>query len=85
MSETANVSRGDSVAVIGRGGVGAAVALGATRTVNATDTDAVERVRELTGGYGADVVVDAVGRPETWAQAFTTMHAGGVLRFVVVL
>jgi S-(hydroxymethyl)mycothiol dehydrogenase len=37
--------------------------LGATHTVN--DTDTVEAVQELTGGYGADVLIDAVGRPET--------------------
>ncbi|RAU83757.1 zinc-dependent alcohol dehydrogenase [Pontibacter arcticus] len=30
-------------------------------TINAGDVDAVELIRELTGGYGADVCVDAVG------------------------
>jgi len=93
---TGNVSRGDSVAVIGCGGVGdAAIAgarlagaspiiaidrdpkklqmateLGATHTIDASKVDVVEAVQELTGGFGADVVVDAVGRPETWKQAF---------------
>src|SRR5690242_17061583 len=82
---TGGVSRGDSVAVIGCGGVGnAAIAgarlagattiiavdvdgrklewargLGATHTVDARDGDPVEAIRELTGGFGADVVIDA--------------------------
>ncbi|MEU6658958.1 S-(hydroxymethyl)mycothiol dehydrogenase [Streptomyces sp. NPDC046821] len=100
---TGNVGRGDSVAVIGCGGVGAAAVtgahlagaakiiaididdkklatakeLGATHTVNSRATDAVEAVRELTGGFGADVVIDAVGRPETFKQAFYARdHAG---------
>jgi S-(hydroxymethyl)mycothiol dehydrogenase len=38
---------------------------GATHTVNSSKTDPVEAIRELTGGFGADVVVEAVGRPET--------------------
>ncbi len=50
---------------------------GATHTVNSSDTDPVEAVRELTEGNGADVVVDAVGRPETFRQAFYARdHAG---------
>lgn len=44
--------------------------LGATHTVDARETDPVEAVRELTGGFGADVVIEAVGRPETYRQAF---------------
>jgi S-(hydroxymethyl)mycothiol dehydrogenase len=50
---------------------------GATHVVNSRDTDAVEAIRELTDGEGADVVVDAVGRPETFEQAFYARdHAG---------
>ena len=30
------------------------------------DRDVVEAIRELTGGFGADVVIEAVGRPETY-------------------
>ena len=37
--------------------------LGATHTVNAAEADTVEAVQELTGGFGADVVIDAVGPP----------------------
>ncbi|WP_123026581.1 S-(hydroxymethyl)mycothiol dehydrogenase [Mycolicibacterium stellerae] len=107
---TAAVGRGDSVAVIGCGGVGdAAIAgarlagastiiavdrdekklqwatdLGATHTVDATQLDVVEAVRELTGGFGADVVIDAVGRPETWKQAFYARDLAGTVVLVGV-
>ena len=107
---TGNVSRGDSVAVIGCGGVGDAAIMGArlagagtiiaidrdarklewargvgaTHTVNTTDTDTVEAVRELTGGFGADVVIDAVGRPETWRQAFYARDLAGTVVLVGV-
>jgi S-(hydroxymethyl)mycothiol dehydrogenase len=107
---TGNVGRGDSVAVIGCGGVGDAAIvgarltgastiiaidrdekklrwaadLGATHTVNASQVDTVEAVRELTGGFGADVVVDAVGRPETWKQAFYARDLAGTVVLVGV-
>ncbi|MFF0104197.1 S-(hydroxymethyl)mycothiol dehydrogenase [Streptomyces hirsutus] len=107
---TGNVTRGDSVAVIGCGGVGNAAiagarlagasqiiavdledrklaqarALGATHTVNGRETDVVERVRELAGGHGADVVIDAVGRPETYAQAFYARDLAGTVVLVGV-
>ncbi|TNC24106.1 S-(hydroxymethyl)mycothiol dehydrogenase [Amycolatopsis alkalitolerans] len=107
---TGAVGRGDSVAVIGCGGVGdAAVAgarlagastiiavdrdekklawaaeLGATHTVNASDTDPVAAIAGLTGGFGADVVIDAVGRPETWKQAFYARDLAGTVVLVGV-
>lgn len=107
---TGNVSRGDSVAVIGCGGVGdAAIAgarlagastiiavdrdpgklewakdLGATHTVDASTVDAVEAIRDLTDGFGADVVIDAVGRPETWMQAFYARDLAGSVVLVGV-
>lgn len=107
---TGNVGRGDSVAVIGCGGVGdAAIAgaklagagtiiavdrdkgklewakdLGATHTVDASAVDAVEAIQELTGGFGADVVIDAVGRPETWKQAFYARDLAGTVVLVGV-
>ena len=107
---TANVGRGDTVAVIGCGGVGsAAVAgsrlagaarviavdidrrklewakgLGATHTVDASSTDPVEAIRDLTGGFGADVVIDAVGRPETYLQAFYARDLAGTVVLVGV-
>ncbi|MFD0690773.1 S-(hydroxymethyl)mycothiol dehydrogenase [Actinomadura fibrosa] len=107
---TGNVGRGDSVAVIGCGGVGAAAVLGsrlagaariiaidlderkletarklgATHTVHAKDTDVVEAVREHTGGFGADVVIEAVGRPETYEQAFYARDLAGTVVLVGV-
>ncbi|WP_405733813.1 S-(hydroxymethyl)mycothiol dehydrogenase [Streptomyces sp. NBC_01537] len=107
---TAPVSRGQSVAVIGCGGVGdAAIAgarlagaariiavdiddrklalagtFGATHTVNSRDTDPVTAIRELTGGHGADVVIDAVGRPETYQQAFHARDLAGTVVLVGV-
>ncbi|WP_329331883.1 S-(hydroxymethyl)mycothiol dehydrogenase [Streptomyces sp. NBC_00663] len=107
---TGNVGRGDTVAVIGCGGVGDAAVtganlagaariiavdiddrkletarkLGATHTVNSRETDAVEAVRELTGGFGADVVIEAVGRPETYKQAFYARDLAGTVVLVGV-
>ncbi len=46
--------------------------------------DAVEAVQELTGGFGADVVIDAVGRPETWKQAFYARDLAGTVVLVGV-
>ncbi|WP_433607213.1 S-(hydroxymethyl)mycothiol dehydrogenase [Prescottella agglutinans] len=108
---TGNVTRGDSVAVIGCGGVGDAaimgsrlagankiiaidrdpkklewaVDLGATHTIDASKVeDVVEAVQELTDGFGTDVVVDAVGRPETWKQAFYARDLAGTVVLVGV-
>ncbi len=107
---TGNVGRGDSVAVIGCGGVGAAAIagarlaganriiavdlderkldtareLGATHTINSREADAVEGIQKLTGGHGADVVIDAVGRPETWKQAFYARDLAGTVVLVGV-
>lgn len=107
---TGNVRRGDSVAVIGCGGVGiAAIAgsklagatriiavdidsrklelakgLGATDLVNSRDTDPVEEIRRLTDGNGANVVIDAVGRPETYKQAFYARDLAGTVVLVGV-
>ena len=107
---TGNVGRGDSVAVIGCGGVGDAAIvgsnlagaakiiavdlddrkletarkLGATHTVNSKESDPVEAIRELTGGNGADVVIEAVGRPETYKQAFYARDLAGTVVLVGV-
>lgn len=107
---TGGVRRGDSVAVIGCGGVGdAAIAgavlagattviavdvderklswardFGATHTVNSAERDPVEAVQELTGGFGANVVIDAVGRPETYRQAFYARDLAGTVVLVGV-
>src|SRR5437763_9919 len=107
---TGGVGRGDSVAVIGCGGVGnGAIAgarlagattiigvdvdtkklqwaeqFGATHTIDSSTTDPVEAIRELTGGFGVDVAIDAVGRPETWQQAFYARDLAGTVVLVGV-
>lgn len=107
---TGGVTRDDTVAVIGCGGVGdAAIAgaalvgarriiavdtdntklnwardFGATHTVNARELDPVETIQDLTDGFGADVVIDAVGRPETWKQAFYARDLAGTVVLVGV-
>ncbi|MCV7317611.1 zinc-binding dehydrogenase, partial [Mycolicibacterium confluentis] len=52
---------------------------GATDTVNAADADVVASIQDLTDGFGADVVIDAVGRPETWKQAFYARDLAGTV------
>jgi S-(hydroxymethyl)mycothiol dehydrogenase len=107
---TGGVTRGDSVAVIGCGGVGnAAIAgarlagaseiiaidrdprklewarkLGATHTVDASTADVVSAVQDVTNGFGADVVIEAVGRPETYEQAFYARDLAGTVVLVGV-
>jgi S-(hydroxymethyl)mycothiol dehydrogenase len=107
---TGNVGRGDTVAVIGCGGVGAAAVLGsrlagaskiiaidlddrklatarglgATHTINSKGIDLVAAVQELTGGFGADVVIEAVGRPETYKDAFYARDLAGTVVLVGV-
>ncbi len=107
---TAGVSRGDSVAVIGCGGVGDAAVLGAslagarkiiavdvdpgklewargfgaTDVINSREADPVKGIRELTEGNGADVVIEAVGRPETYTQAFYARDLAGTVVLVGV-
>jgi S-(hydroxymethyl)mycothiol dehydrogenase len=103
---TGGVSRGDTVAVIGCGGVGdaaiAASVLAGARTVIAVDVDprklewaqgfgathvvdassgvdVVETIKSLTDGNGADVVIEAVGHPETYRQAFFARDLAGTL------
>jgi S-(hydroxymethyl)mycothiol dehydrogenase len=107
---TGQISRGDSVAVIGCGGVGDAAVLGArlagaraiiavdidprklewarefgaTHVINSRETDPVEQIRALTGGNGADVVIEAIGRPETYQQAFYARDLAGTVVLVGV-
>ncbi|MGY1609506.1 S-(hydroxymethyl)mycothiol dehydrogenase [Geodermatophilus sp. SYSU D00700] len=50
---------------------------GATHTVNSRATDPVEAIRALTGGFGVDVAIDAVGRPEVFEQAFYARDLAG--------
>ena len=57
---------------------------GATHTVNSSTQDAVEAIQAATDGFGADVVIDAVGRPETWKQAFYGRDLAGTVVLVGV-
>ena len=52
---------------------------GATHTVNAGDEDPVEAVRAATDGFGADVVVEAVGNPKVLEQAFFARDLAGTV------
>ena len=52
---------------------------GATDTINASEEDPVERIKELTGGVGVDLAIEAVGRPETMKQAFFARDLAGTL------
>jgi S-(hydroxymethyl)mycothiol dehydrogenase len=110
---TGAIKRGQSMAVIGCGGVGdAAIAggrlvgaakiiaididdrkletakeFGATHTINTKgmDVDAVvEAIQDLTDGFGADLVVEAIGRPETYKQAFYGRDLAGTVVLVGV-
>jgi S-(hydroxymethyl)mycothiol dehydrogenase len=62
----------------------AAARMGATHTVDSSAADPVAAIQELTGGFGADVVIEAVGRPETWEQAFYARDLAGTLVLVGV-
>ncbi|UAL28756.1 S-(hydroxymethyl)mycothiol dehydrogenase [Nocardioides rotundus] len=64
-----------------------ATGLGATHTIHAGEEDPVERIKEICGAdgsEGADVVIDAVGRPETWKQAFYARDLAGTVVLVGV-
>jgi NADPH:quinone reductase-like Zn-dependent oxidoreductase len=52
--------------------------LGATATLLHSETDVVAEVRRMTGGRGADVVVDSVGE-RTWANSLRALRRGGRL------
>jgi S-(hydroxymethyl)mycothiol dehydrogenase len=53
--------------------------LGATATVNASESDPVAAIQALTGGNGADIVIEAVGHPEVMKQAFYARDLAGTL------
>ena len=61
-----------------------ATRMGATHTVNSAEQEPVEAIQALTDGFGADVVIDAVGIPETWRQAFYARDLAGTLVMVGV-
>jgi S-(hydroxymethyl)mycothiol dehydrogenase len=107
---TGEVSRGQSVAVFGCGGVGDAAIVGAklagaskiiavdiddrklewaqqfgaTHTVNSKATDPVAFIRSVTDGNGADVCIEAIGRPEVYKQCFEARDLAGTVVLVGV-
>jgi S-(hydroxymethyl)mycothiol dehydrogenase len=52
---------------------------GATHTVDAGRDDPVEAVRAATGGFGADVCIEAVGHPKVLEQAFYARDLAGTV------
>jgi S-(hydroxymethyl)glutathione dehydrogenase/alcohol dehydrogenase len=107
---SARLAAGESVVVVGVGGVGlnaingaviagattiiavdiaagkleTARAFGATHLIDSSTTDAVAAVLEITGGYGADAVIDVVGLPRLTEQAYEMVAPGGGLYLVGV-
>lgn len=108
VTRTACVRPGESVLVIGCGGVGlaamqgarlagaariiaadavaaqlpTATANGATDTIDASDTDLVAAVRELTGGQGVDHGIECVGKAATIRAAYDATRRGGTVTLV---
>ena len=105
---TAAVRPGDTVLVLGCGGVGlaaiqgarlagaariiaadrvaaqlpAAVANGATDTIDAGEADVAAAVRDLTGGAGADHGIEVVGKSATIRAAYDATRRGGRVTLV---
>ncbi|BBM98128.1 succinate semialdehyde reductase (NADPH) [Marchantia polymorpha subsp. ruderalis] len=103
MKNAADMRAGETVAVIGTGGVGSsclqvarafggrqviavdvnekklenATKMGATHTVNASSESVVDRIREITGGRGVDIAIEALGNPKTFIQATQAVRDGG--------
>lgn len=57
---------------------------GATDVVAERGDEAVERVKELTSGLGAESVLECVGTPEAMSQAIGSARQGGYVGFVGV-
>jgi S-(hydroxymethyl)mycothiol dehydrogenase len=57
---------------------------GATHTINSKNENAVEKIRELTGGNGVDVAIDAIGLPEVYKQCFEARDLAGTVVLVGV-
>jgi S-(hydroxymethyl)mycothiol dehydrogenase len=56
-----------------------AKAFGATHTVDASKTDPVEAIKDLTDGNGADVCIEAVGNPAVLRHAFFARDLAGTV------
>jgi S-(hydroxymethyl)mycothiol dehydrogenase len=58
--------------------------MGATHTINSGQTDPVEAIKALTGGFGVNVAIDAVGHPKVFEQAFYARDLAGTVVLVGV-
>jgi L-iditol 2-dehydrogenase len=59
-----------------------AARMGADEVLISGQTDeTVNRVRELTNGWGADVAIEAVGHPDVWESAVRMLRRGGTVNF----
>ncbi len=84
MMHVAAIQGCDVIAVVKHDGqVQAAKQLGAKHIVQTTKkSKAIEAVQEITGSRkGADIVIEAVGVPETWEQAVEMVRKGGTVNF----
>ena len=61
-----------------------ATEFGATHTVNSNDEDPVHAIKELTGGNGVDVAIEAIGLPDVYQQAFKARDLAGTVVLVGV-
>ena len=77
-------ARGARVIAVSRSPVktARAAALGAEHVVSAADGNVAARIRELTGGRGADVIFECVGTAETMKEASAALGRRGRLVFV---
>ncbi len=57
---------------------------GATHVCNSSEQDPVQFVKDATGGFGADVCIEAIGKPEVYRQAFEARDLAGTVVLVGV-
>ena len=58
--------------------------LGVTDVINSKEEDPVEKIRELTKGYGVDYAVDTTGLPQVMKSALDALAQGGTLSAIAV-
>ncbi len=59
-----------------------ALRFGATHTINASEEDPVERVREMTNGRGSDYTFEAIGNAQVMRQAFDSARKAGTITVI---
>ena len=64
---------------VGEGQLEFAMKFGATHSVNASHQDAVERVKEITGGLGVDYAFEVYGSAKTVETAYSMVQKGGTV------